>query len=261
MPELKCAAELSGSAITARSAQEHRPARARLFAESCDSRRSPGPKSKAARLPGCWSFRSSKQWRPRFAQFVSRTRALASSKKRPAGETARHYNSTVDGMSAYFVWLNRGKESAALDLKAEEDLTLLHRLVEKADILVQNLPPGAIDRLGLSKVALAEKFPRLISVHVATLVDVTEIVIYFTVATAILSLTGEFSPREEQPRRHGRRRCLDRHLSRSQPRRWPAPTAARRRIPMVGGALVALTLGNDAAHAASGLNQMKMGNA
>ena len=86
--------------------------------------------------------------------------------ERPDGETARHYDSSVDGISAYFVWLNRGKESAALDLKAEGDLALLHRLVEKADIFVQNLAPGAIDRLGLSKVALAEKFPRLISVHI-----------------------------------------------------------------------------------------------
>jgi crotonobetainyl-CoA:carnitine CoA-transferase CaiB-like acyl-CoA transferase len=86
--------------------------------------------------------------------------------ERPDGETARHYDSTVDGMSAYFVWLNRGKESAALDLKAEGDLALLHRLVAKAGVLVQNLAPGAIDRLGLSKSVLAEKYPRLISVHI-----------------------------------------------------------------------------------------------
>ena len=86
--------------------------------------------------------------------------------ERPEGETARHYNSSVEGMSAYFVWLNRGKESAALDLKAKEDMALLHRLVAKADIFVQNLAPGAIDRLGLSRVALVEKFPRLISVHI-----------------------------------------------------------------------------------------------
>jgi crotonobetainyl-CoA:carnitine CoA-transferase CaiB-like acyl-CoA transferase len=59
---------------------------------------------------------------------------------RTEGETARHYDSSVEGMSAYFVGLNRGKESAAIDLKAEEDLALLHRLVAKADIFVQNLP-------------------------------------------------------------------------------------------------------------------------
>lgn len=86
--------------------------------------------------------------------------------ERPEGETARHYDSSIEGVSAYFVWLNRGKESAALDLKAKEDLALLHRLVAKADIFVQNLAPGAIDRLGLSRVALVEKFPRLISVHI-----------------------------------------------------------------------------------------------
>jgi crotonobetainyl-CoA:carnitine CoA-transferase CaiB-like acyl-CoA transferase len=86
--------------------------------------------------------------------------------ERPEGETARHYDSSIEGMSAYFVWLNRGKESAALDLKAKEDLALLHRLVAKADIFVQNLAPGAIDRLGLSRAALVEKFPRLISVHI-----------------------------------------------------------------------------------------------
>jgi len=86
--------------------------------------------------------------------------------ERTEGETARHYDSSVEGVSAYFVWLNRGKESAALDLKAKEDLALLHRLVAKADIFVQNLAPGAIDRLGLSRAALVEKFPRLISAHI-----------------------------------------------------------------------------------------------
>jgi itaconate CoA-transferase len=70
--------------------------------------------------------------------------------ERPEGETARHYDSAVGGMSAYFVWLNRGKMSAALDLKSDADLALLQRMVAKADVLVQNLAPGAIDRLGLS---------------------------------------------------------------------------------------------------------------
>ncbi|MCC6383421.1 MAG: CoA transferase, partial [Dehalococcoidia bacterium] len=86
--------------------------------------------------------------------------------ERTDGETARHYDSTVAGMSAYFVWLNRGKESAALDLKSPEDLALLHRMVTKADVLVQNLLPGAIDRLGLSEESIVEKFPRLIAVNI-----------------------------------------------------------------------------------------------
>ncbi|RUU60128.1 CaiB/BaiF CoA-transferase family protein [Mesorhizobium sp. M2C.T.Ca.TU.002.02.1.1] len=86
--------------------------------------------------------------------------------ERPEGETARHYDSTVEGMSAYFVWLNRGKQSVALDLKAEKDLALLHRMVAQADVLVQNLAPGAIDRLGLSATVIGEKFPRLIAVNI-----------------------------------------------------------------------------------------------
>ncbi len=86
--------------------------------------------------------------------------------ERPDGETARHYDDAVEGMSAYFVWLNRGKESAALDLKAEADLALLHRMVAKADVLVHNLAPGAVDRLGLAAETLAERFPRLIAVGI-----------------------------------------------------------------------------------------------
>lgn len=86
--------------------------------------------------------------------------------ERPEGDTARHYDSTVAGMSAYFLWLNRGKESAALDLKSETDLALLHRMVAQADIFVQNLAPGAIDRLGLGAKVIAEKFPRLIAVNI-----------------------------------------------------------------------------------------------
>lgn len=86
--------------------------------------------------------------------------------ERPEGETARHYDSAVEGMSAYFVWLNRGKESAVLDLKAEHDLALLHRMVARADVLVQNLAPGAIDRLGLSADVIAERFPRLIAINI-----------------------------------------------------------------------------------------------
>jgi crotonobetainyl-CoA:carnitine CoA-transferase CaiB-like acyl-CoA transferase len=86
--------------------------------------------------------------------------------ERPEGETARNYDSTVEGVSAYFVWLNRGKESAVLDLKKEPDLHLLHKMVGKADILVQNLAPGAIDRLGLSRKDIARNFPRLIAVNI-----------------------------------------------------------------------------------------------
>jgi itaconate CoA-transferase len=86
--------------------------------------------------------------------------------ERPEGETARHYDTAVRGQSAYFVWLNRGKESAALDLKSADDLALLHRMLAKADILVQNLAPGAMDRLGLSEDVLQAKHPRLIAASI-----------------------------------------------------------------------------------------------
>lgn len=86
--------------------------------------------------------------------------------ERAGGETARNYDSAVKGTSAYFVWLNRGKESAVLDLKAAEDRALLQRMVAKADVLVQNLAPGAIDRLGFSREDIAARHPRLIAVNI-----------------------------------------------------------------------------------------------
>jgi itaconate CoA-transferase len=82
------------------------------------------------------------------------------------GDTARHYDRTVKGISAYFAWLNRGKESAALDLKSEADLAVAHALVAKADVFVQNLAPGASVRLGLGAAELVEKYPRLIALDI-----------------------------------------------------------------------------------------------
>ncbi len=84
--------------------------------------------------------------------------------ERPEGETARHYDASVHGVSAYFVWLNRGKESIALDLKSEADMALLHRLLARADIFVQNLAPGAVARLGLRE--LTASLPGLIVVNI-----------------------------------------------------------------------------------------------
>jgi itaconate CoA-transferase len=80
-----------------------------------------------------------------------------------AGDFARVYDHTVRGMSSYFVWLNRGKESIALDLKDSADRVVLEALLEKADVLVQNLIPGAMDRLGLSDDVIRDRFPRIIS--------------------------------------------------------------------------------------------------
>jgi crotonobetainyl-CoA:carnitine CoA-transferase CaiB-like acyl-CoA transferase len=86
--------------------------------------------------------------------------------ERSDGDTARHYDKAVKGTSAYFAWLNRGKESAVLDLKEADDLALVHRMVERADIFVQNLAPGAAGRLGLGAAELVARHPRLIVVDI-----------------------------------------------------------------------------------------------
>lgn len=82
--------------------------------------------------------------------------------ERPEGDFARSYDSLAAGQSAYFVWLNRGKESIALDLKSEVEAALLRKLVAKADILIQNLGPGALTRLGFDPAELRQQYPQLI---------------------------------------------------------------------------------------------------
>src|SRR5262249_36212130 len=71
-------------------------------------------------------------------------------------------STTTDGQSAYFVWLNRGKESLVLDLAREEDKALLAAIIAKADVLVQNLKPGAIAKLGFPLEKLRRAHPRLV---------------------------------------------------------------------------------------------------
>lgn len=83
--------------------------------------------------------------------------------ERPEGDFARGYDRAAQGHSSYFVWLNRGKQSIALDLKQTEDLALMRRMLARADVLVQNLAPGALARLGLGRAALETLNPRLIS--------------------------------------------------------------------------------------------------
>lgn len=78
------------------------------------------------------------------------------------GDFARAYDDRARGMASHFVWVNRSKESLALDLKNPADLSALHRLLESADVFVQNLAPGAVDRMGLSFDALSKRNPRLI---------------------------------------------------------------------------------------------------
>src|SRR5512145_1680750 len=78
------------------------------------------------------------------------------------GDPARAYDERVRGMSSHFVWTNRSKESITLDLKQEEARAIVHKLLAKADVLVQNLAPGAAARMGFSYDALKDQYPRLI---------------------------------------------------------------------------------------------------
>ena len=84
-----------------------------------------------------------------------------------SGDFARGYDTTVKGLSSYFVWLNRSKESLTLDLKRPEAAGVLARLVARADVFVQNLAPGAADRLGTSPATLRNRHPRLIVCNVS----------------------------------------------------------------------------------------------
>lgn len=87
--------------------------------------------------------------------------------ERAEGDFARGYDKAVNGLSAYFVWLNRGKESLVADIKKPEDAALLHRLIARADVFIQNLAPGAAERAGFGSKALREKHKRLITVDIS----------------------------------------------------------------------------------------------
>lgn len=83
------------------------------------------------------------------------------------GDSTRHYDDVVRGMAAHFVWLNHGKESAALNLTESSDMEVFARLLAKADVLVSNLAPGALRRLGLDPADLVARHPRLIVVDIS----------------------------------------------------------------------------------------------
>lgn len=78
------------------------------------------------------------------------------------GDPSRAYDATVKGQSSHFVWTNRSKESLALDVKAPEAKEVLEKLLARADVFVQNLAPGAAERLGLGAARLRERHPRLV---------------------------------------------------------------------------------------------------
>ena len=82
--------------------------------------------------------------------------------ERPEGDFARFYDATAKGQSSYFVWLNRGKDSVVVDLAAKEGRAKLEELIAGADVLLQNLKPGSMDKLGFSLERLRKDYPALI---------------------------------------------------------------------------------------------------
>ncbi|MEC8808621.1 MAG: CaiB/BaiF CoA-transferase family protein [Pseudomonadota bacterium] len=87
--------------------------------------------------------------------------------ERPEGDFARYYDSAVAGESAYFVWLNAGKKSVVLDLRTDQGRNALNQLIERADVLVQNLKPGALAKLGIDLGAVHERRKDFISVSIS----------------------------------------------------------------------------------------------
>jgi itaconate CoA-transferase len=82
--------------------------------------------------------------------------------ERSDGDFARFYDRVAKGQSSYFVWLNRGKQSIALDIKSEADRDLLHRMIARADVFLQNLAPGAAARAGFDPEELHRRYRRLV---------------------------------------------------------------------------------------------------
>ena len=87
--------------------------------------------------------------------------------ERVEGDFARGYDRAALGQSSYFIWLNRGKQSLVADIKQPADAALLARLMAKADVVIQNLAPGAAERAGLGSNALRARHPRLITVDIS----------------------------------------------------------------------------------------------
>ena len=87
--------------------------------------------------------------------------------ERAEGDFARGYDKAANGLSSYFVWLNRGKQSLVADIKDRDDAALLHRILARADVFIQNLAPGAAARAGFGSDDLRKRFPRLITVDIS----------------------------------------------------------------------------------------------
>ena len=87
--------------------------------------------------------------------------------ERPEGDFARGYDRTVNGESSYWIWINRGKESVALNLKDKADMLVLRVMLSKADVVIQNLAPGATERLGIGSEQLRKDYPQLITCDIS----------------------------------------------------------------------------------------------
>ena len=87
--------------------------------------------------------------------------------ERPEGDFARNYDHVVNGDSAYFVWLNRGKESISMDLRQAEEIRLLRSMLKNADVLIENFKPGSLAKLGIVPKELQEENPKLITCSIS----------------------------------------------------------------------------------------------
>ena len=126
--------------------------------------------------------------------------------ERPGGgDFARDYDETVEGLSSHFVWLNRSKESIALDLKDPASIEVMMRLLGRADVFVQNFAPGAAERLGLGAQELRARFPRLVTCSISgygdtgPYRDARAYDLLIQAETGLLSVTGT----PEQPAKSG----------------------------------------------------------
>jgi len=94
-------------------------------------------------------------------------RVIKIERKDGKGDFARGYDRFAKGLSSYFVWLNRGKESLLVDLKDPDDQALLHRILARADVWVQNMAPGATGRSGFGSEELRRRYPKLITCDIS----------------------------------------------------------------------------------------------
>ena len=87
--------------------------------------------------------------------------------ERREGDFARFYDRAIGEVSSYFAWVNRGKQSLVADIKEPADVALLHAILARADVFIQNLAPGAAARAGFDSIALRARYPRLITLDVS----------------------------------------------------------------------------------------------